>query len=174
MMSKALVANFQSPHDLIRVARQIHKSGIKKFDILTPYPIHGLDEAMGIQSSPIPWFSLILGLTGAALGMTFQWWTSVVSYPLVIGGKPFFSWPAFIPVTFECGILICAFATFFALFRMCKLPKFESPFETDSDALRTTNDQFLIYIDSSDTRFDESRLRDILSKHRAEKVRWTK
>ncbi len=173
-MSNALVANFNSPHDVIRVARQVHKLGIKKFDVFTPYPIHGLDEAMGIQASRIPWFSLIFGLTGATLGMLLQWWTSTVAYPVFIGGKPLFSWPAFIPVTFECRILICAFATFFGLFYMCKLPKFESPFETDAAALRTTNDQFLIYIDGSDSRFNEDHVRDILNKHRAEKIRWLK
>ena len=110
-MQKGLAANFTSPHEVVRVARHVHKLGIHKFDVITPYPIHGLDEAMEVKSSHIPWFSLVFGLLGAAAGLYFQWWTSVADWKLNIGGKPHFSLPAFIPVTFECGILFCAFAT---------------------------------------------------------------
>lgn len=169
---KGLAANFTSPQELVRAARQVHKSGIKKFDVFTPYPIHGLDEAMDVKSSHIPWFSLIFGLIGAAAGLYFQWWTSVADWKLNIGGKPHFSLPAFIPVTFELGILFSAFASFIALFYFCKLPKYESIFEKDAHALKATDDQFMIFVESSDANFNEHHLRDIFNKHHAEPIRW--
>ena len=172
MFKKGLAANFTSPHELIKAARQVHKQGIKHFDVFTPYPIHGLDEAMDIKSSHIPWFSLIFGLIGAAAGLYFQWWTSVADWKLNIGGKPHFALPAFIPVTFECGVLFAAFATFIALFYFCKLPKFESIFEKDTHALKATDDQFMIFIEASYAAFNEHRLREIFNKHHAENIRW--
>lgn len=170
-MSKGIYANFTSPQQLVRAARHVHKLGVRQFDVYTPYPIHGLDEAMEIKPSPIPWVSLIFGLTGAGLGMLLQWWTSAVDYKLTIGGKPFFSWPAFIPVTFECGILLCALATFAALFYMCGLPKFSSVFEKDPKGLRSTNDEFVLFVDISDPAYHENSVREILKKHEAQNIR---
>lgn len=169
--ARGLVANFTSPHELIHVAKQVHKLGIQRFDVFTPYPIHGLDEAMNVKPSAIPWVSLIFGLTGASLGILFQWWTSAVDYKLIIGGKPFFSWPAFIPVTFECGILLCALATFAALFYSCKLPKFSYAFEKDPKGLKATDDEFVIFIDNSDPAYQEQTLKEIFNKHHAKDIR---
>lgn len=171
-INKVLAANFTSPQEIVRAAKQVHKLGIKHFDVITPYPIHGLDEAMEVKHSHIPWFSLVFGLLGAAAGLYFQWWTSVADWKLNIGGKPHFSLPAFIPVTFEVGILFCAFATFIALFYFCGLPKYESIFEKDIHALKATDDQFMIFIESSDPHFHENTLRDIFNKHHAEHIRW--
>lgn len=166
-----LYANFTSPQQLVRAAKQVHKLGIRKFDVYTPYPIHGLDEAMDIKPSPIPWISLIFGLMGAFLGILLQWWTSAVDYKLNIGGKPFFSWPAFIPVTFECGILLCALTTFVALFYFCGLPKFSSPFEKDPKGLRSTNDEFVLFVDMADPAFHELSVKEIFNKYEGKDIR---
>lgn len=172
MYKKGVAANFTSPNDLVRVSKQLHKFGIRSFDVFSPYPVHGLDEAMELKSSPIPWISLIFGLGGAGLGLLMQGWMSAIDYPLNIGGKPFFSWPAFIPITFELGVLSCALATFVALFFFCKLPKFESIFEMDPSSLKSTHDQFMVFVDSHDAHFQEHTVKDILSKHNAMDIRW--
>lgn len=101
-----------------------HKAqGLKGLDAICPYPVHGLEEALKIKRSWIPWVTLVFGLLGLSFGLFLTWYTSVVSWPLIIGGKPFFSLPAFIPVIFECTILFSALATVGALFFICGLPR---------------------------------------------------
>ncbi|MBI4041768.1 MAG: DUF3341 domain-containing protein [Deltaproteobacteria bacterium] len=171
-MSSHFAANFISPNEVVRASRKIHRLGIRKFDVHTPYPLHGLDEAMGIGSSHIPWIALLFGLLGAVAGISLQGWTSAIDWPLIVAGKPFFSWPAFIPITFEVGILLCAFGTLGALFFFCRLPKFSSPLEEDLSAQRSTNDQFMIIVDKHDPKFEQKVLSEIFEQHHGLDIRW--
>ena len=99
-----ILAEFATPTDLYHACERVRDAGFTRWDAHTPFPVHGLEKAMGLRRSPLPWIVLVMGLTGAALGFGLQWWVHASAYPLVISGKPFFSWPAFIPITFELAV----------------------------------------------------------------------
>ena len=114
-------------HQVLEAARKVKNQGFIKFDAITPYPVHGMEEACGIQRSPIPWVTFFAGLTGCLFGVWLTWWTAAVSWPINVGGKPMWSLPAFIPVIFELTILFAALSSVGALFAMCGLPKINPP-----------------------------------------------
>lgn len=116
------VGFFNDPQDLLEAARQAKERGFANLDAYTPFNVHGLDRALGLKPSWVPFATLVAGLSGAALGLYFMYWTSTVNWPLIVGGKPFFSWPAFVPITFECGILLGGLTTLAALFKACGIP----------------------------------------------------
>ena len=103
------LARFAGPKELFHACEQVRDAGYRRWDAHTPFPVHGLESAMGLPTSKLPFLSLVTGLTGVAGALLLQWWVSVKAYPLVISGKPLFSWPAFVPVTFELGVLLAAF-----------------------------------------------------------------
>jgi hypothetical protein len=113
---------FESPDALIEATRKTSEAGYKDFDAYTPYPVHGLEAAQGLKRSPLPFVTFGAGLTGFVCGFSLQYWTSVVSWPLNVGGKPFNSWPAFIPVTFEATILFAGLSTVAGMFILNGLP----------------------------------------------------
>ena len=122
---KSAVVFFDNEQSFLKTARRM--GGTKGLEALSPYPIHELDEILNIKRSWIPWAAFVFGLIGMAGGFLLTWWTSVIDWPLIIGGKPFFSLPAFIPVIFECTILFSALASVAALFWACDLPKVNPP-----------------------------------------------
>ena len=122
---KVIVAFFDDEETLLKAARKAQN--IKGVDAVTPYPVHGLEDALKIERSWIPWVTFVFGLLGMGAGLALTWYTSAVSWPLVIGGKPFFSLPAFIPVIFECTILFGALTSVGALFYACDLPRVNPP-----------------------------------------------
>ena len=97
------LAEFATPADLYRACERVRDAGFTRWDAHSPFPVHGLERAMGLRRSPLPWIVLGMALMGAALGFGLQWWVHARAYPLVISGKPYFSWPAYIPITFEVG-----------------------------------------------------------------------
>ena len=107
--------------------KNLKQKGYKKISAITPCPIHGLEELLEIKRSWIPWVTFVFGLTGCLFGLWFTWWTSAVNWPLIIGGKPFWSLPAFIPVIFECTILLGALSSVGALLYACGIPSIDPP-----------------------------------------------
>ena len=103
-----LVAEFDNVDDLLEACEQIRDQGYTRWDSHTPFPVHGVDQAMGIRSTVLPWIVLVAGVIGLLTGLLMQWWTNAIDYPLVISGKPFFSLPANIPVIFELTVLFSA------------------------------------------------------------------
>jgi hypothetical protein len=124
---RGLLALYDNPDALMHAAARAREHGFEGMDAYTPYPVHGLSEALGIRKSWVPYVTLVMGLSGAALGLTFQIWTSAIDWPLIIGGKPMVSLPAFVPVTFECGVLLGGTMTVAALLVACGLPNFKAP-----------------------------------------------
>lgn len=153
--SYGVLAEFDSVSKLYHACEKVRDKGFKKWDSMTPFPVHGLDRAMGLPSSRLPWIVLIMGFLGASSGLLMQWWMSAVDYPLVISGKPMFSWPAFIPVTFECCILFSAFGAIFGMFGMNKLPQYYHPVFRSQKFYRVTDDRFFICIECSDPKFNK-------------------
>lgn len=160
--SFALLAEFSSPDGLLYGCRQVRDAGFTRWDAYSPFPVHGFEEAMGLSRSWVSLFVLVMGLGGAAGGMLLQWWVSVEAYPLVISGKPLFSWPAFVPVMFECGVLGGALGAVLGFLLLSKLPRHHHPLFASERFERVTDDRFFIAIESDDPQFDAAATRNML------------
>jgi hypothetical protein len=150
---RGLLALYDNPDSLLRAAAQTREHGYADVDAFTPYPVHGLSEALGIRKSWVPYVTLVMGLSGAAAGLFFEIWTMGIDWPLNVGGKPFVALPAYIPVMFEAGVLIGGTMTLTALFIACGLPNLKKPI-LDRDI---TNDRFALYVPDSGPEWNEER-----------------
>ncbi len=159
-----IAATFKSPDDIINAAKKVTKAGFTNFDVNTPYPVHGMDKAMNIKPSKLGFVTLVMGLSGASIALLFMYWTMSVDYPLVIGGKPFFALPAFIPITFEVTVLLATVSTVIAMLALFfRLPDNKHPLH-DSDYMKAVSaDKYGLVIESSDPKFDEVSVNDFLS-----------
>ena len=151
-----LLAEFPSPEALLDACTQIREEGFKRWDAHVPFPLHGLEAAMGVRRSWVSAFVLILGLSGAVLGMLMQWWVAELAYPLVISGKPasLMSWPAFVPVMFECGVLGGASGAILGFLLMARMPRHNHPLFNCDLMAKATDDGFLVSIEAEDKRYD--------------------
>ncbi|OUT62280.1 MAG: hypothetical protein CBB71_02475 [Rhodopirellula sp. TMED11] len=157
-----MVAEFTTVDSLLAACRRVRDAGYIKTDAFTPFPVHGIDKALGIKPTILPWICLVAGITGTMTALVMQIWMNSIDYQYIISGKPFLSLPAFIPVAFELTILFAAFAAFFGMWALNGLPKFSNPVFTDPRFDRATDDRFFLYIDSSDERYDEEGVRALL------------
>ncbi|MCB9475361.1 MAG: DUF3341 domain-containing protein [Deltaproteobacteria bacterium] len=148
-----LLAQFDTASAIYSACEKIRDDGFKYWDAFTPFPVHGLDKAMGLKRSMLPWIVLVMGLTGASGGMLLQWWVSVKAYPLVISGKPLFSWQAYVPITFELGVLFGALGAVFGMFHLCRIPQHYSPLFKSERFESVTDDKFFIAIEAEDPKF---------------------
>ena len=158
-----IVAAFDTTSALYHACEQVRDAGYSQWDALTSFPIHGLDAAMGMRRSRVPRFSLIGGLTGFCTGMSMIWWTGAYDYPLVVGGKPFFSPMFAFPVSYELTILFTAFATIIGMFLFNKLPMHYHPVLKYEKFHRGTNDRFFVVIEARDPHFDAAGTRALLA-----------
>ena len=159
-----LIAAFDTVPDFYHACEKIRDAGYSQWDALTPFPVHGLDAAMGVRRSKVPRFSLAGGLTGFVTGMSFIWWVGAVEYPLIVGGKPYFSPMFAFPVSYELTILFTAFATIGGMFFLNKLPMHYHPVMKAPQFVRALDDRFYIVIESSDPKFNAAATRDLLAK----------
>lgn len=165
-----VLAEFSTPAELYRACEAVRDAGFTRWDAHTPFPVHGLDRAMGLRPSPLPWIVLGSGLAGAALGFVLQWWVHAVAYPLVISGKPYFAWPAMIPITFELGVLFAAFGAVVGMLGLNRLPMHYHPLFRSRVFERVTDDAFFISIEAWDPRFDQSATTKLLESLGARRV----
>lgn len=149
-----VMAEYATPGDLMRAAVGLKEKGWTSMEAYSPFPVHGIDVALGHAGSKVPWIVLGGAFAGAGGGLLLQWWTSAVSYPLWIAGKPLFSIPAFVPITFELGVLFSAFAALFGMLGLNKLPKPYDPVFKHSRFDRVTDDRFFLSIEAKDPLFD--------------------
>ena len=164
------LAEFASPADLYNACEGVRDAGYTRWDAHAPFPVHGLERAMGLKASRLPWVALLLALGGLVVGMGLQGWVSTIAYPLVISGKPFFSWPAFVPVTFELAVLGGALGAVFGMFAMNQLPTLHHPLFSSRAFERASDDGFFISIESWDPQFDRDRTVDLLRRLGAKEV----
>ena len=158
----SILAEFNTPYDLIHAAEKVRDKGIKKFDTYSPFPIHGMDDAMGLKDSNLDFIVLCGGAIGASIGLGLQIWVSHIAYPLLISGKDTLSIPAFIPVTFELMILLAAFATVFGMFAINKLPMLYHRLFKSKNFLKVTSHGFFITIESTEPTFDINKTKEFL------------
>jgi hypothetical protein len=159
-----LIATFDTVPDLYHAAEKVRDAGYKFWDCITPLPIHGLDKAMGVKRSSVPKFSLAGGIIGFVTGMSMIWFMNAFDYPLVVGGKPYFSPMFAFPVSYELTILICAFATIGGMFFLNRLPMHYHPVLKHDNIHRAMDDRFFIVIEARDPKFDGVRTRALLEK----------
>ncbi len=149
-----MLAEFETPADLVRAADEVRKAGYRRWDAHTPFPIHGLDRAMGIKDTALGWIVFGGGLFGCLLGVLMQWWTNGIDYPFIISGKPLWSLPANIPLIFELTILFSALSAFFGMLILNQLPKHHHWSFSHDRFDRVTSDRYFISIEASDPSFD--------------------
>ncbi len=166
----AVVGVFDTSADLYHACETFRDEGYKNFDAHTPFPVHGLEKAMGLKPSKLPWIVLAMGITGCLLGFGFQVWSMGVDYPLIIGGKPFFAYEAYIPITFEITVLFSAFGCFFGMWGLNCLPKFFHPVMQHKGFQQATDNKFLLSIETKDPKFNLEKIKSLFEKLGAQDV----
>jgi len=157
-----IMAEFQTPIALFHAAETVRDAGYKNWDTFTPFPIHGMEEAMGIKRTKLPLLVSCGGFTGVGLAYLMQWWMSSVDYPLVVQGKPYDAWQPFVPVTFELGILFAAFTSIIGMLALNALPRWHHPLLKKERFLSSSEDKFFVCIEARDPSFDPDKTRALL------------
>ena len=157
-----LLAEFRSPGELIAAAEKVRNAGFTRWDSYSPFPVHGIDPAMSIKRTVLPWLIFVGGLCGLGGGLLLQWWTSTYNWPVVISGKPYFSIPANIPITFETTILASVLTAFFGMWALNRLPQVWHPFFKKDRFLKVTDDSFFIGVEAADDKFQRGDTEELL------------
>ena len=157
------MAEYSNEHKLLEAARKVRDSGYTDTDAFTPFPVHGIDEALGIKPTKLPFIVLCCGLTGLCLALLMQWWMNGVDYMYIISGKPMGITPASIPVAFEMTILFSAFSTFLGMIALNQLPRFSNPVFTNPRFDRATDDRFFLYVNAKDKYYNRESVKELLS-----------
>ena len=156
------MAEYSDEHQLLEAARKVRDSGYTDTDAFTPFPVHGIDHALGIKPTVLPFIVLCCGFTGLCLALAMQYWMNGVDYMYIISGKPMGITPASIPVSFEMTILFSAFSTFLGMIALNKLPRFSNPVFTSPRFDRATDDKFFLYVSASDKYYNRESVKELL------------
>lgn len=157
-----LGAEFSSAATLLEAAKKIYAHGFKKWDVYSPFPIHGMDHAMGFKRSRVSLFSLIGGFTGLTTAFVLIYYTSALNYPLIVQGKPYFALEPSLPIFFELTILLTAFGTILGLLLLTLLPRLHHPVFNWDRFQRATDDGFFLVLEVTDPKFDPTTSRQLL------------
>ena len=149
-----LVAEFDDPTSLVEAARKVRNAGYRRFDAYTPYPIKDLDE---IVPGPnyIPLLVLLGGFTGAAIAWVMQYYIAAIDYPVNVGGRPLYSWPAFVPILFELTVLLAAGGAFFGTLALCGFPRINFPLFNLPQFADATSNRFFLCIERADPVYNQ-------------------
>lgn len=170
----AVLAVFDTPAAILRAARALHQRGVKHWDAFTPFPVAGMDHAMGLSESRIGWFSFLAGAAGFSLAMGAVWWTNSVNYPVIIGGKPMFSpWAAF-PVAFETAILFAAAGAFLGMLGATRLPRWHHPLLKTRRFATSSHDRFILVVEKETPDHDLSEAIRCLQTTGASHLEWVR
>jgi mono/diheme cytochrome c family protein len=162
---------FDNPNDIINAASKVTKEGYTNYDVHTPYPVHGMDDAMDLEPSKIGYLTILLGLTGLFLITSFIYWVNTIDYPQVIGGKPFFSLPAYVPLMFEVTVLLGAVGTVASLLIFfLKFPNNSHPLHDTNYIKQVSSNKFGIVIETNDPKFDLEYIKNLFNSLGASKV----
>lgn len=157
-----LTAEFDHPDDLLESARRAYLEGYRHLDAYSPFPVHGLADAIGLRQTRVPLLVLIGGIVGAAGGYLLQYWVSAIAYPLNIGGRPYHSWPAFVPIIFELMVLAAALSAVVGMLALNGLPQHYHPVFNVPNFHRASRDRFFLVIEATDPQFDREGTRQFM------------
>ncbi len=158
-----ILAQFGDPGELLQAAEKTRDAGYSKFDCYSPFPIHGMDDAMGLRRSPLGYIIAFISFFAVIGGLSLQWYANAIDYPLVISGKPFISYQAYAPVGFGLTVAIAAIFTFVVMLALNGLPRPHHPIFSSSNFEKVTDDGFFIGIESGDSKFDTEKTKEFLS-----------
>jgi hypothetical protein len=165
-----MLAEFDSPADCMHGAEKLRDGGYKLFDAHTPFPIHGMDKAMGLPDSKLGWIVLACGMTGTSLAWLMMFWMNGVDYPLIVGGKPGGTLPSMIPIMFEVTVLFSALSAVFGMLGLNKLPRHHHPIFFSDRFKSFSDDKFFLSVEVGDPKFDENRTRALFESAKATAV----
>jgi hypothetical protein len=157
-----VMAEFESPGDLVTAARKVYSVGYRRINGYSPYPIEELSEAIGFTHTRLPLIVFIGGVLGGLGGFFMQYWMEVIDYPLNVGGRPYNSWPAFIPITFECVVLAAAFSAVLGMLVLNRLPQPYHPVFNVPNFAMATRDRFFLAVEANDPKFDHGEVVNLL------------
>lgn len=157
-----ILAEFKSPADVYHAAEKVRDAGYKRWDVHSPFPIHGIETAMGLGDSKLGWIAFFCAITGAFGGFGLQYWVHKFAYPLLIGGKPMVAYPAYIPVTFEPGILFTALGCIFGMLVLNGLPRMYHALFKSENFKKATDNGFFISLEARDPKFETAAASDFL------------
>lgn len=156
------LAQYDTSAKVLHAAERVRKAGYTKFDTHTPFPVHGMDAAMGLPDSRVGWIVFFCGLTGVSSAYLMMWWMGGVDYPLVVGGKPGFTLPSSVPIMFELMVLLSAFGALFGMLHLNKLPRHHHPVFESETFRSASDDKFFISIEAEDPKFDLAETKSVL------------
>jgi Protein of unknown function (DUF3341) len=157
-----IMAEYETPEAVVAAAHRTREAGFTSLDAYTPFPVEGLAEAIGFPSNRMPTVVLVGGLVGGSLGYLMQWYSSTIGYPINVGGRPFHSWPMFLPITFEMTVLGAAFAAVLGMLGLNGLPRPHHPVFGANGFERATRDRFFLCVFALDPKFDLTTTREFL------------
>jgi hypothetical protein len=150
-----LLAEYPNVDQILKAARAVRRAGFLRWDVHSPFPIHGIDYAMGIKPTILPWIVLVGGITGLVTAIWLQWYCNAYDYPFLISGKPYWSFPANVPIMFELTVLFSALTAVFAMLGLNGLPRLYNPLFKSERFRRVTTDRFFIVIEATDPKYNE-------------------
>ena len=165
-----VIAEFENPSDLVAAARKVYSVGYRRINGYSPYPIEELSEAIGFTHTSLPLIVFIGGLIGGIGGFLMQYYIEVIDYPINVGGKPYNSWPAFIPITFEMTVLVAAFSAVLGMLVLNKLPQPYHPVFNVPNFAMATRDRFFLAIEANDPKFEHAEVIELLKSLNAVEV----
>jgi hypothetical protein len=164
-----MIAEFETPAAIMHAAEQVRDAGYRRWDVFTPFPIHGMDDAMGVKDSKVGWISFIGGTLGYTTGMIMIWWMNAYDYPILVGGKPMFSPFGAFPPSYELTILFGSFGALLGMLFLNRLPRLHHPLLKHRRFALASHDRYYVVIETSDPKFSEIETRKLLedagSKH---------
>jgi hypothetical protein len=157
-----MIAEFTTTADIMHAAEKVRDAGYRRWDVFTPFPVHGMDKAMGLRNSKVGWFTFIGGVIGYTSGMIMIWWMNAANYPILIGGKPMFSPFGAFPPSYELTILLGSFGTLFGMLFLNRLPRLYHPLLKHRRFALVTHDRYFLVIETTDPRFSVSETRKLI------------
>ena len=157
-----MLAEYATPADLMHAAEKIRDAGFRRWDVFSPYPIHGMNQAMGLKNSKVGWFAFTGGVAGYTVGMIMIWWMNAHDYPILVGGKPMFSPFYAFPPSYELTILFSAFGSIFGMMFLNRLPKLYNPLFKSERFKLVTHDKYFLVVETTDPKYSEAETRKLL------------
>ena len=163
MKAYGIIAEYDTPAECMHAAEKVRDAGFRRWDVFTPFPVHGMDHAMGLKNSRVGWFSFIGGVTGYTCGMLLIWFCNAYDYRILVGGKPMFSPYSAFPPSYELTILFGAFGSLGGMLFLNKLPRLHHPLLKHKRFALASHDKFFVVIETSDPKYSEAETRKLLA-----------